>query len=399
MISLIITVKNERAVLPLWLESIKRQTLQPDEIVVVDGGSTDGTFEWLESVKSATFTVLQKKGNIAVGRNIAIQTAKGEIIVATDAGCLYSPEWLQKITDPTFVYGTGFNNVTFKVDFQSDGKLLVAHSGTVYNGTASNRIIRLNTDGTIDPTFDYGTGFNSNAIDLRVLSDEKILVSGLFTTYKGLSYPGMVRLTVGDTTPPTMTLSALPATVTGDFQVIACPSEPLSAGSFTSADVSITNGTVAVTPAFAGPTVTAGCPSGEYTFWVTPTTPGAVDVTVPAASFSDIALNANTVASNTVSTVYVVDTTAPVITNISVSAPYGTTPNYLANGSNNVTMTFHSDELLDLTTSTITIAGVAATCTAPAAFPGTYTCTAPAATTGRSAGTRTAGRSRPPECP
>jgi glycosyltransferase involved in cell wall biosynthesis len=125
MISLIITVKNERAVLPLWLESIKRQTLQPDEVVVVDGGSTDGTFEWLESVKSATFTVLQKKGNIAVGRNIAIQTAKGEIIVATDAGCLYSPEWLQKITDPLTVEGAEFCTTAFQPWFEAGDSLLM----------------------------------------------------------------------------------------------------------------------------------------------------------------------------------------------------------------------------------------------------------------------------------
>ena len=282
--------------------------------------------------------------------------------------------------DSTFAYGTGFNNVTLNTAIQSDGKIIVAGVFTSYNGTAANRIIRLNTDGTVDSTFNYGSGFDSNAKDIQILSDDKVLVGGLFTTYKGVSYPGLARLTVSDTTPPTMTLSTLPATVTGDFQVIACPSEVLSVGSFTSTDVSITNGTVAVAPAFAGPTITAGCPSGEYTFWVTPTTPGAVDITVPAASFSDVALNANTVASNTVSTVYVVDTTAPIITNVSVSAPYGTTPNYLANGSNNVTMTFHSDELLDLTTSTITIAGVTATCTAPATFPGTYTCIAPAAT-------------------
>ncbi len=125
MISLIITVKNERTVLPPWLESIKRQTLQPDEIVVVDGGSTDGTFEWLESVKSATFTVLQKKGNIAVGRNVAIQTAKGEIIVATDAGCLYEPEWLQKITDPLTIEGAEFCTTAFKPWLEVGDSLLL----------------------------------------------------------------------------------------------------------------------------------------------------------------------------------------------------------------------------------------------------------------------------------
>jgi uncharacterized delta-60 repeat protein len=282
--------------------------------------------------------------------------------------------------DGTFNYGTGFNGLTFNPVLQSDGKIIVAGTYTSYNGTAANRIIRLNTDGTIDGTFNYGTGFDSNAKDIQILSDDRVLIGGLFTNYKGVSYPGLARLTVGDTTPPTMTLSALPATVTGDFQVTACPSESLAPGSFTGADVVITNGTIAAAPAFAGPTVTAGCPGGEYTFWVTPTAAGLVDVTVPVGTFTDVALNTNVAASNTVSTTYTIDTTAPVITNISVSAPHGTSPQYLANGTDMVTMTFTSDELLDLGTSVITIAGVPATCVAPAVFPGMYTCTVPTTT-------------------
>lgn len=125
MISLIITVKNERATLPPWLESIKRQTLQPDEIVVVDGGSTDGTWQWLQSVKSPTLVLLQQEGNIAVGRNTAIKTAIGDVIVATDAGCLYEPEWLQKITDPLTVEGAEFCTTAFKPWFEAGDSLLM----------------------------------------------------------------------------------------------------------------------------------------------------------------------------------------------------------------------------------------------------------------------------------
>lgn len=100
MISLIITVKNEKTSLPYWLESIRLQTKQPSEIIIVDGGSTDGTWIWLQSIASDQVRVFQKKGNIATGRNYAIEQASNEIIAVADAGCYYEPTWLAKLTEP-----------------------------------------------------------------------------------------------------------------------------------------------------------------------------------------------------------------------------------------------------------------------------------------------------------
>ncbi len=100
MVSLIITVKNENTNIRDWFESLKTQTRFPDEIVIVDGGSTDGTWEYLQSIASETVHVFQEKGNIAHGRNYAITHATGDIIVATDAGCTYTNNWLEAILAP-----------------------------------------------------------------------------------------------------------------------------------------------------------------------------------------------------------------------------------------------------------------------------------------------------------
>jgi uncharacterized delta-60 repeat protein len=96
--------------------------------------------------------------------------------------------------DDTFVYGTGFTSDTNAVAIQPDGKILVGGNFTQYNGTARNRIVRLNTDGSLDTTFSIGTGFNQSVWSIVVQPDNKILVGGDFTSYSGSSRSKLVRL-------------------------------------------------------------------------------------------------------------------------------------------------------------------------------------------------------------
>jgi uncharacterized delta-60 repeat protein len=96
--------------------------------------------------------------------------------------------------DDTFVYGTGFNGDVNAVAIQSDGKIVVGGAFTSYNGTARNRIIRLNTDGSLDTTFSIGTGFSATVWAIAIQSDGKILVGGEFTSYSGVSESKIARL-------------------------------------------------------------------------------------------------------------------------------------------------------------------------------------------------------------
>jgi glycosyltransferase involved in cell wall biosynthesis len=102
MISLIATVLNEKSNLTDWLNGILSQTVLPDEIVIVDGGSTDGTWEMLlaSSKQNSVIKAFQHPGNISSGRNFAIGKAAHEIIVVTDAGCVYDKDWFKKISEP-----------------------------------------------------------------------------------------------------------------------------------------------------------------------------------------------------------------------------------------------------------------------------------------------------------
>jgi uncharacterized delta-60 repeat protein len=100
------------------------------------------------------------------------------------------------IISPTFFYGTGFNQTTFPIIYQSDGKILIGYTFTSYNGTAVNRIVRLNTDGSIDTSFVTGTGFGAGTSVnvLNIQSDGKILVGGTFTSYNGTPANNIIRL-------------------------------------------------------------------------------------------------------------------------------------------------------------------------------------------------------------
>ena len=103
-VSVIATVKNEAQAVHRLLESLAAQTRPPDEVVIVDGGSTDGTVEVLEEYAAGgalPLRVFARPGaNISQGRNAAISVATGEIIASTDAGVRLSPNWLEELVKP-----------------------------------------------------------------------------------------------------------------------------------------------------------------------------------------------------------------------------------------------------------------------------------------------------------
>lgn len=96
--------------------------------------------------------------------------------------------------DTSFNNGTGFNDTPYCIKIQNDGKILVGGDFTSYNGTTSNRLIRLNSNGTIDTSFNISNGFNGIVKAIEVQTDGKILVGGDFTTFNGTTKRALVRL-------------------------------------------------------------------------------------------------------------------------------------------------------------------------------------------------------------
>jgi glycosyltransferase involved in cell wall biosynthesis len=109
-VSIIATVLNEVEDIARLVPSLLAQIPPPAEVILVDGGSTDGTWEWLldaqakhpnlRPIRDETCNLKSCPGPVSRGRNVAIAAARSQIIACADAGCAYSPDWLVRITAP-----------------------------------------------------------------------------------------------------------------------------------------------------------------------------------------------------------------------------------------------------------------------------------------------------------
>jgi uncharacterized delta-60 repeat protein len=110
--------------------------------------------------------------------------------------------------DAGFVPGGGPDFLIKAMVLQPDGKLLIGGGFTSYDGTARIRIARINNDGSLDNTFDPGTGADADVLSVVLNSDDKIIIGGLFTDYNGTPVNRLAKLnnngTIdGDFTPGT----------------------------------------------------------------------------------------------------------------------------------------------------------------------------------------------------
>ena len=96
--------------------------------------------------------------------------------------------------DTGFDPGSGANGVVTSLILQPDGRILIGGSFTSFDGTTRNHIARLNGDGSVDTGFNPGSGTNSPVTALAIQPDGKILIGGLFTSVNGVARNHIARL-------------------------------------------------------------------------------------------------------------------------------------------------------------------------------------------------------------
>lgn len=133
-VSVVITVYNEEKSVSALLKSLLNQTKKPDEIVIVDGGSTDRTIQIIRHFqkKDKRIKLLVEECSRSRGRNLGVEVARNEIIAMTDAGCVADKNWLKRITKPfenkEIDVVAGFYKMVGKTSFQ---KALSVYLGVV----------------------------------------------------------------------------------------------------------------------------------------------------------------------------------------------------------------------------------------------------------------------------
>ncbi|MEO6670161.1 MAG: T9SS type A sorting domain-containing protein [Ferruginibacter sp.] len=103
--------------------------------------------------------------------------------------------------DPSFnaadngaTFTEGANNDVRSIALQADGKIIIGGTFTSFNGALINRIARINADGSLDASFNTGSGLDNTVNDLLVQNDGKIILAGAFTNYNGAAAPHIIRL-------------------------------------------------------------------------------------------------------------------------------------------------------------------------------------------------------------
>lgn len=100
------------------------------------------------------------------------------------------------VVDPGNGNGLGPSWELTAVVQQSDGKILIAGPFVSYDGILKNRLARLNSDGSLDPTFDVGSGTVSaySVYGVKLQPNDQAIVYGDFDSFSGAMGQGILRL-------------------------------------------------------------------------------------------------------------------------------------------------------------------------------------------------------------
>ncbi len=167
-------------------------TIVDNESISLPAGELDTTFSTNANANAAVYALVQQQD----GRIIMAGDFTQVSSVPRNRLARLKPNGL---LDNTFDIGPGANGSIRALAIGSDGKLLIGGLFTTINGTNRNGVARLSTDGTLDASFNPGSGADNPVFTLALQGNGKLLVGGSFVTFNGITRPGLVRLNTNGT--------------------------------------------------------------------------------------------------------------------------------------------------------------------------------------------------------
>lgn len=92
-VTVVVPAHNEEALLPRCLASLREQTVNDSELIVVDSASTDRTEQVARSFGAKVIQL--KQAGVGKARQAGFAAATGEILASTDADTTVPPNWLE----------------------------------------------------------------------------------------------------------------------------------------------------------------------------------------------------------------------------------------------------------------------------------------------------------------
>jgi uncharacterized delta-60 repeat protein len=150
-------------------------------------GSLDATFDpGTGADGEITAAVLQSDGRIVVaGRFTSFNGFTHNRVCRLNAN---------GSVDQTFGLGNGINNAALALALQPDGRIIVGGQFSQIDLTQRFNLARLNTDGSVDMSFDPGNGPNGDVNAIVIQSDGRIVIGGTFIGYNGFARGGVARV-------------------------------------------------------------------------------------------------------------------------------------------------------------------------------------------------------------
>jgi uncharacterized delta-60 repeat protein len=143
---------------------------------------------------------------------LAVQPADGKVVIGGDFTAVNGNTNFNHIArlntdgsvDSTFNPGVGASDSVHAIVIQSDGKILIGGYFTNVNGVALNHIARLNMDGSVDGAFQPGVGASDAVFSIALQSDARIVLGGEFTSCSGVTRNRVTRLYPNGSVDPTI---------------------------------------------------------------------------------------------------------------------------------------------------------------------------------------------------